>query len=78
MQKNANIHVSTVIPLAYLRGGILTDLMMFFNCIYYTASNSGIFLNEVERMWKEMVMTYFKVLLQNLPGVSQNSCKTSA
>lgn len=54
------------------------DLMMFLNCIYFPPSNGGIILNnKVERMWIEMVMPHFKVLLQNLPEVSQNSCKTS-
>jgi hypothetical protein len=43
MQKNANIQVPTVIPLAYRTGWV--DLYNdVFNCSYYTASNSGITL----------------------------------
>lgn len=30
--------------------------------------------NEFERMWKESVMAYFKVLSQYLPGIIEEIC----
>jgi hypothetical protein len=40
----------------------------FFNCIGYVVSNSKMIVNEeLERMWKEVVMAYFRMLSQHLP-----------
>jgi hypothetical protein len=63
-------------PLSMLRGvflGLLTrakfDLTTLFHCIGYLMSNGKMIVNdELERMWKEEIVKYFKVPFLHLPG----------
>jgi hypothetical protein len=43
-------------------------------CLVYIVSKSRMIMNDsLERMWKRAVMVYFKVLLQYLPGETEEN-----
>jgi hypothetical protein len=43
--------------------------------VYYVASNGMVTVNdELERMWKKVIMACFMVLSQNLPGGIEENC----
>jgi hypothetical protein len=57
------------------------NMMLQFsnNCFgsigYYSIGGWKIVNDELERMWKEVVMDYFKVLFHNFPGGMRNTIK---
>jgi hypothetical protein len=46
-----------------------------FNCTVYVTWINRMSSNHLERVWKEAVVTYFKVLPQDLPGATEENLK---
>lgn len=62
----------TKMPLFFKLNSALKNLKCFLNCVGYTQSKGRMTVNyELERMWKEVTVPYFKILSQS-GGTKEN------